>query len=144
LHLRPDVLKLADFGLARILLNKGDEFDSFNFSGANSPNFVSPEIAHQSFFSFPVDIWSIGAIIYQLMKLDSPFAASNSDRTLKLICNEDYPLPQIQSNYSKELKEVVYRMLEKDQHKRIHIEELIQNPLLSPINVHENPFDFFC
>jgi NIMA (never in mitosis gene a)-related kinase len=83
LHLKPDTLKLADFGLAEILPNNQDEFDSLEFSGANSPNYVSPEVAHNEYFSFPIDIWSVGVIIYQLMELECPFAPSNSNMTLK-------------------------------------------------------------
>jgi hypothetical protein len=67
--------------------------------------------------------------MYQLMTLETPFENSNSDITLKRIADEDYSLPPIEGNYSEELKQIVYKVLEKNQYQRIHIEELCENPL---------------
>jgi TPR repeat protein len=81
--------------------------------------------------------------MYQLMCLELPFEGSNSNRAYHLVINDDYPPPPIESNYSEELKAVVYKMLEKDQYKRIHIEELFENPLFPKINMDQKPFEFF-
>jgi hypothetical protein len=50
------------------------------------------------------------------MSLELPFDESNSDRTVKLIADENYPLPPIEGNYYEKLKQIVYRMLDKDQY----------------------------
>jgi serine/threonine protein kinase len=81
--------------------------------------------------------------MYQLMTLETPFEASNSTRTFKLIADEEYQAPPIEGNYSEELKQIVYKVLEKDQYKRIHIEELFENPLFSKIDLNQKPFEFF-
>jgi hypothetical protein len=61
---------------------------------------------------------------------------------LDLIPDEDCP-PPIEGNYSEELKQVVYRMLDKDQYERILIDELFQNPIFTPIKGEEKPFEFW-
>jgi serine/threonine protein kinase len=81
--------------------------------------------------------------MYQLMSLQLPFEGSNSNRTHHLIIKEDYPAPPIEGNYSEELKQIVYKMLEKNQYERIHIEELFENPLFSQIDLNHKPFQFF-
>jgi serine/threonine protein kinase len=82
-------------------------------------------------------------VMYQLMTLELPFGESNSSKTYKLIIKDDYSIPPIESNYSEELKQIVYKMLERNQYERIHIEELLENPLFSKIDLNQNTFKFF-
>jgi NIMA (never in mitosis gene a)-related kinase len=143
LYLKSNVVKLADFGIARVVSDHKIELDSSIQSSANSLNYVSPEVARNDWYSFPIDVWSLGVVMHQLMTLELPFEGLNTPKTLKLIADENYPPPPITGNYSEELKQIVYKMLEKDQYERIQIKEFFQNPLLTPINVQKDPFAFF-
>jgi NIMA (never in mitosis gene a)-related kinase len=143
LYMKSNVLKLADFGIARVVSEDIKELQSTDGSSRGSVGYASPEVSKGDYYFFPTDIWSLGVVMYQLMSLELPFEGSNSRRTHHLIINDDYLTPPIEGNYSEELKQVVYQILEKDQYKRIHIEELFENPLFSKIDLNQNPFKFF-
>jgi NIMA (never in mitosis gene a)-related kinase len=104
---------------------------------------VSPEVAQGDFYFFPTDVWSLGIVMYQLMSLELPFERSNSGRIHHFIIKEDYLAPPIEDNYSEELKQIVYKMLDKNQYDRIHIEELFENPLFSRVDSIQKPFQLF-
>jgi NIMA (never in mitosis gene a)-related kinase len=143
LYLKSNVVKLADFGISRVVQKNKKELGSTNGSSGGPESCPSPEVSQGDFYSFPTDVWSLGVVMYQLMTLELPFEGSNSMRTHHLIIDEDYPPSPITGNYSEELKQVIYKMLEKNQYERIHMNELYQNSLFTPINVQEDSFKFF-
>ena len=68
-------LKIADFGLA-YKLNKNDEKVKDFFV---TKKFMAPEFFEEPIkgYSFEVDIWAIGIIMYQLFTLKTPFNSPN-------------------------------------------------------------------
>jgi NIMA (never in mitosis gene a)-related kinase len=66
LYLKSNVLKLADFGIARILSDDTTSLDSAKESDANSANYQSPEVVQNDYYSFPTDVWSLGVVMYHL------------------------------------------------------------------------------
>jgi NIMA (never in mitosis gene a)-related kinase len=143
LYLKSYVVKLADFGIARVVPENEKELGSTNGSSAGPESCHSPEVSQGDFYSFLTDVWSLGVVMYQLMSLELSFERSNSMRTRHLTIDEDYSPPPITESYSEELKQIVYRMLEKNQYERIHINDLYQNPLFTPMNVQEILLNFF-
>jgi NIMA (never in mitosis gene a)-related kinase len=143
LYLKSNVVKLADFGIARVLPTNRKELSSTNGSSGGSVGYASPEVCQSDFYAFPTDVWSLGVVMYQLMSLELPFEGSNSNRTYRLVIDEDYPPSPISGAYSEELKQIVYKMLEIDQYERIQINELYQNPLFTLINIQDDPFQLF-
>jgi NIMA (never in mitosis gene a)-related kinase len=65
LYLKSNVVKLADFGIARALSGAKNELESTNGSSKGSLSFISPEVARCDFYSFPTDVWSLGIVMYQ-------------------------------------------------------------------------------
>jgi serine/threonine protein kinase len=61
-------LKLIDFGLAR-LISKAEIANSF----CGTPEYFSPEMIDGSGHSKPVDWWSLGILIYEMMIGVTPF-----------------------------------------------------------------------
>jgi hypothetical protein len=55
------------------------------------------------------------------MTLEGPFEGTNSNRVYHLIIDENYSSEPIKGNYSEELKQIVYKTLEKNQYERIHM-----------------------
>jgi serine/threonine protein kinase len=56
-----------------------------------TPNYIAPEILdRKAGHSFPVDIWSIGCIVYTLLCGRPPFETSNIEATYKKIKTNDY------------------------------------------------------
>lgn len=65
------VVKIGDFGLATQLENNEERSHAI----CGTPNYVAPEIIKGSSdgYSFEVDIWSLGVIIYKLITGVNPF-----------------------------------------------------------------------
>lgn len=63
-------VKLADFGLAKRIGNK------YIKGYAGTPNFMAPEV-YQEWYSYPVDAWSFGCVMYYILMAKPPFKAVN-------------------------------------------------------------------
>lgn len=63
--------KLADFGMARIVS------DNVLTTACGTPNYYSPEIINGDIYSFAVDFWSLGVLMYHLLCGYVPFRADN-------------------------------------------------------------------
>jgi NIMA (never in mitosis gene a)-related kinase len=73
LYLKSNVLKLADFGLAKFVSGNKKEIESIEGSINGSVKYASPEVVQSDYYFFPTDVWSLGIIMYQLMSLELPF-----------------------------------------------------------------------
>jgi polo-like kinase 1 len=64
-------VKIGDFGLACQLESSDDKSNAI----CGTPNYVAPEIIKGSSdgYSFEVDVWSLGVIIYKLIIGVNPF-----------------------------------------------------------------------
>jgi serine/threonine protein kinase len=78
-------LKLGDFGFAVQLARK----DERRFSICGTPNYISPEVlddwsrpyGERTGHSFPVDVWSLGVILYALVVGTPPFETDSVETT---------------------------------------------------------------
>ncbi len=64
-------LKIVDFGIC----TKVKEFDTFKqrtFKG--TPYYMAPEVILMKPYSYEVDIWSLGCIVYELVSGSKPFS----------------------------------------------------------------------
>lgn len=117
-----DVPKLTDFGYCDKITSKGVCKDQ-NFCG--TPDFVSPEMCEGSPCGFPVDVWAIGAIIYDLRTGQPPFYAPSRADTYKRIaeCDVDLNEPLVR-NVASLLRRIF--VLEPDN--RPTMREVLQHP----------------
>ena len=88
---RPAV-KLADFGIARIL----SQDDRMTMTGAmvGSPNHMAPEIVDGEEADERSDVFSLGTILYWLCTGRLPFEAPNPSATLRRLVTGDFPDPR--------------------------------------------------
>ena len=99
--------------------------------------YISPEIYSHEEYSFKTDIWSLGIILYLLITEGIlPFDNENMDYAIigkKVLClQQEYP-----DEYFKDkdkLKNLLDRMLEKNQNKRIDINTLLNDSWFNIIN----------
>ena len=83
-------IKLGDFGLATRL--EFDEEKKRTICG--TPNYIAPEILDDKIVhSYPVDIWSLGVIIYTLLIGKPPFETADVKTTYKKIRANTYSFP---------------------------------------------------
>jgi eukaryotic-like serine/threonine-protein kinase len=88
---RPSV-KLADFGIARIL----SQDDRMTMTGAlvGSPNHMAPEIVEGGEADERSDVFSLGTILYWLCTGRLPFEAPNPTATLRRLVTGDFQDPR--------------------------------------------------
>jgi tRNA A-37 threonylcarbamoyl transferase component Bud32 len=88
---RPAV-KLADFGIARIL----SQDDRMTMTGAlvGSPNHMAPEIVEGAEADERSDVFSLGTILYWLCTGRFPFEAPNPTATLRRLVTGDFVEPR--------------------------------------------------
>lgn len=115
------VVKLADFGFARHL--EMDLAETF----CGSPLYMAPEVLNGNMYDGRADLWSIGAILYQLMTKRPPFKADSIRKLQEKLARRpelDYP-----PRYSAELREMCEALLQVDPERRIGFDSFFRHPV---------------
>ena len=119
-------IKLIDLGVCKTL-----SFGEKAKEPIGTNGYISPEIYLHSPYSFKIDIWSLGVILYLLVTGGTlPFEDINMD--CKIIAqkvvnlNPEYP-EEFFGDKSKKLVELLEQMLEKNDNKRIDIDGFLKN-----------------
>ncbi|KAK9713289.1 hypothetical protein RND81_06G017300 [Saponaria officinalis] len=79
-------LKIADFGLSRHLYS-----GNYAETVCGSPLYMAPEVLEFKRYDEKVDMWSIGAILFELLDGHPPFPGRSNVQLLKKIRNSRYP-----------------------------------------------------
>ena len=119
-------LKIIDLGICKILSYGEKAKEPIGTNG-----YISPEIYLNKDYSFKADIWSLGVILYLLITGGVlPFDDVNSDmkNLAKKVCylQQEYP-DEYFGNKSKRLINLLDKMLEKNENKRININNLMKD-----------------
>ncbi|EME30207.1 Calcium/calmodulin-dependent protein kinase type 1 [Galdieria sulphuraria] len=118
-------LKLIDFGLAAIMASPASTFRTI----CGSPSYVAPEILYQKPYTYKVDIWSLGVIIYILLAGYAPFEAKDEKELFRRIKHDPVRMEGKEWDaISSDAKHFVASLLEKDPRKRPSCEECLQHP----------------
>ena len=114
-------IKLGDFGIARIL--KPNEAQANTQIGTQL--YLSPEIVKGEPHDYRTDIWDLGVILYEMICFKNPFESRNITVSYNNIVNGN--IPEIKNkNISKELKDLIYKILKVNPLQRLEIEEIIK------------------
>ena len=119
-------LKLIDLGVCKTLSYGETTKESIGTNG-----YISPEIYLHKEYSYKVDVWSLGVILYALVTGGIlPFDDVNMDIEViakKVIyLKQDYP-EEYFGDKSKKLIDILDKMLEKNEEKRIDIDSLLKD-----------------
>ena len=119
-------LKIIDLGVCKIL-----PFGEKAKEPIGTNGYISPEIYLNNEYSFKVDIWSLGIILYLLITGGIlPFDDVDLDakNLAKKVCylQQEYP-GEYFGNKSKRLINLLDKMLEKNENKRININNLMKD-----------------
>ena len=88
-------LMLSDFGIAKIL-NSGDglRLTSTNMT-IGTPDYMAPEQIHSKDVDHRVDIYSLGAVLYEMLTGRKPFTAKTPMAVLVKSTSEPLPSPRL-------------------------------------------------
>eukprot|EP00759_Apiculatamorpha_spiralis_P053646 PhF_6_TR6288/c0_g1_i1/m.9523/K08857/NEK1_4_5; NIMA (never in mitosis gene a)-related kinase 1/4/5 len=116
--------KLGDFGIARVMENTFDQAHTF----VGTPYYLSPEVILEKPYGSSSDVWAVGVCLYELMSHKHPFNATDMKSLMQRIlrCHYD-PLP---TQYSRDLREIVQKVLVKDPARRPTLVDILQLPVV--------------
>lgn len=106
------VVKLGDFGVAKVL---GSTMQLAS-TAVGTPYYLSPEICENRRYNAKSDVWSLGCVLYEMATTKHAFDAASIGLLINKILRGRYP--PISSTYSKDLRDLVGRMLSRDAAKR--------------------------
>ena len=93
-----------------------------------TPAYIAPEIlADRGYEGFAVDIWSSGVVLYAMLYGVVPFRANNMSELQKLIIKAKYTL---QDCISKDARDLLKGLLEREPAKRLTIRQILAHPWL--------------
>jgi tetratricopeptide (TPR) repeat protein len=116
---RQDIPKIADFGLAKRLEVEEGETQTGQVIG--TPSYMSPEQAKgwDREIGPASDIYSLGAILYEMLTGRPPFKGTTSSETLKLVLEEE-PVPpsRLRPKLPFDLETICLKCIARDPRKR--------------------------
>lgn len=126
---RDGYIKVLDFGLAKLIRPEGSATDTeaptkaLVDTGAGTvvgtANYMSPEQAKGKRIDGRTDLWSLGAVIYEMVAGHVPFEAETPSEVIGLILNkEPPPLARYDRSAPPELERIVTKALTKDLEER--------------------------
>lgn len=126
-------LKIADFGFARFLPNA-----SLADTLCGSPLYMGPEILSYKKYDAKADLWSVGAVLYEMVTGRPPFRAQNHIELLKKIQenNDQIHFPDEKHPdiiIGSDLKDLIRKLLKKNPVERLSFEDFFQHPAVKSI-----------
>ncbi|CAJ0768221.1 23815_t:CDS:10 [Entrophospora sp. SA101] len=119
-----DIL-ITDFGLSKILTSTEDVL----FTACGTPDYVAPEVLLQVGHNKPVDVWSIGVILYVMLCGYTPFWGENQAELFESIMSGEYDFEEeYWSEISDSAMDLIEKMLTHDPSKRITAKEACKHP----------------
>src|SRR5213595_3525772 len=110
---------LTDFGLARLVESESSVTQTLDVLG--TPSYMAPEQAagNNAAVSNATDVYGVGAVLYQLLTGQSPFAGGTTYETIKLLLNTEPRQPRLfNPKIDRDLSTICLKCLEKDPKRR--------------------------
>ncbi|RVW44482.1 Serine/threonine-protein kinase ATG1c [Vitis vinifera] len=121
------VLKIADFGFARSLQPRG-----LAETLCGSPLYMAPEIMQLQKYDAKADLWSVGAILFQLVTGRTPFTGNNQIQLLQnIVKSSELHFPPDNNDLSADCKDLCQKLLRRNPVERLTFEEFFNHPFLS-------------
>jgi calcium/calmodulin-dependent protein kinase I len=133
---RPDsAIKITDFGLAKFAQNQ-----KTMSTACGTPGYVAPEVLKNEPYGAPVDLWSLGVILYILLCGFPPFYHESTAALYKLIKRGQYDFPApYWTDISDSAKNLVRSLLTVDPKGRATPSQVLAHPWISGGLATSNP-----
>ena len=117
---------LTDFGLARLIEQESTVTNSFDVLG--TPSYMAPEQAagHTKELTAAADVYALGAVFYQMLTGQPPFAGGTTYETIRLVMETEPRNPRLWNpKVDVDLATICLKCLEKDPKKRYETAEAL-------------------
>lgn len=129
---KDDVLKIADFGLSKII---DEKTRTSSFKGWGTPKYIAPEAWVGKKNTIQMDIYSMGIMFYELLTLSYPFEPTNpydySEWQNVHLYSSPKQIGKLRSDTSPKLAQIILKMIEKEVSVRYKNWEEIESDLES-------------
>jgi serine/threonine-protein kinase len=120
---RPDLVKVVDFGIAKITSNDPGDQQALTIPGTifGTPEYMSPEQARGEVLDARSDLYSASVVLWHLLLGRSPFRGTSVRETLLKVFSEQAPSPLAERSglmLPAGLEDVLRRGLAKDREQR--------------------------
>ena len=136
-HLRRFLIFETDFGFS--VYTKDHRLKVF----CGTPSYMAPEIVmRREYYGFPVDVWSLGVLLYAMLCGCFPFTANSYPNLYKKIAVGQFSTPK---NLSQNVRDVLRRMLCVNPPKRITMNQVrrhqwtVSGDIYVPLKANESP-----
>jgi len=110
---------LTDFGLARLVESESSVTQTLDVLG--TPSYMAPEqaVGNNAAVSSVTDVYGLGAVLYQLLTGQPPFAGGATYETIKLLLDTEPKQPRLLNpKIDRDLSTICLKCLEKDSKRR--------------------------
>ncbi|XP_045459570.1 cAMP-dependent protein kinase catalytic subunit 1-like [Melitaea cinxia] len=102
-------IKVCDFGFCKILKKK-------TWTLCGTPEYLAPEVIMSKGYSFPVDWWALGVLIFEMGAGYPPFFSSDPSKLYEKILEGHFKCPD---NFNPDCKHLIKSLLQVDPTKRL-------------------------
>ena len=117
-------LVLGDLGIAKVMTGTAD----FAKTCIGTPYYMSPELFKNKPYNHKSDVWALGCVLYEMITLKHAFDASSLNGLAVKIMRGRFP--PIRGKFSRQLKDLVGRMLTLSPSSRPDLPEILRAPII--------------
>ncbi|XP_072455938.1 testis-specific serine/threonine-protein kinase 1-like [Notamacropus eugenii] len=120
-------IKLSDFGFSKRCVRDDNGRIMLSKTFCGSAAYAAPEVLQGIPYQPKVyDIWSLGVILYIMVCGSMPYDDSNIKKMLRIQKEHRVNFPR-SKHLTGECKDLIYRMLQPDVNRRLHIDEILSH-----------------
>lgn len=120
----PPVVKIADFGFARTI-QEGSMAETM----CGSPLYMAPEILRFKQYDAKVDLWAVGAVLFEIVTGQPPFPAATPNQLVEKIRKFDITWPR---DVSQECLDLLKGLLVVEPLQRMNHDQFFASPFVKP------------
>jgi len=124
---------ITDFGLSKQMMvpPSGDTSEATTHTFCGTPEYLAPEVLRGQGHGTPVDWWSLGTLVYEMLTGLPPFYSANTNVMYQKILSSELRFPPEMSG---DCRSFLSGLLERDPSKRMDGEAVMKHPWLSSID----------
>jgi serine/threonine protein kinase len=119
-------IKLTDFGLSKALTDSGT---TSTFCGTSE--YLAPEVVLRTPYSYPIDMWALGVLTYEMIFGTTPFYDDNKSRMFSAIASRE---PSFPPKLDSRISDFISKLLTKNPAERPTFEDMKSHPFFEGLD----------